>query len=369
MPGRKRANGPYKHGRVWRVVLTPAPTDGSGRYRVYDTEREARSFVNEFNRQTQNITCGQAVSEYLLHLARYGGPRKNEPLRQSSLDSIRHRLTAMLQLQEGDRPLSAVTPNEARKLYQARVVNAAVDTQRGELVVAQVFARWCIDEKGWLSVNPWDGIKPQGERTKGKPQLTIDESRRYLAMCLEENSAESVAAAALLLLGVRISELTDRIVRDLNRDPCVLSIPKAKTRAGVRVLAVPNVLSAPLVRLCEGKAGHERIFSFSRYALYHHVLRLCRAAGVPEVCPHGLRGSASTNELVSGTALADVAARRGHANTTVTREHYLVPGTEESIAAAAKARLLIRADDGNKLEMGQVIPFPQNKPEGETGWN
>lgn len=370
MSGRKRAaraNGPYKHGAKWRIVLSPPPADGSGRYRVYDTERAAQQFLDEFNTQTQTVTAGQAVREYIAHLARYGGPRKNEPLRKSSLDSIEHRLMGILGLAEGDRPLASITPRVAAQRYAARVATKSADTHRGELVVAQVFFRWfCVGERGWLSADPFADVRPEGERTQGKDQLSIDQARRYLRACWSEMSPESIAAAALLILGVRISELVERRVADLNLDPVVLSIPKSKTRAGVRKLVVPATLAAPLVQLCDGKEPGERIFTFSRYALYHHVRRLCRAAEVPEVCPHGLRGSASTNELAGGVELAEVARRRGHSSTEVTRVHYLVPGTEESIAAESKARLLGGTTDGNRLETPPVETFPSQEKEGRV---
>lgn len=368
MPGkRKRANGPYEHGAKFRIVLSPPPSDGSSRYRVFDTRREAELYRDEFNLQTQTVTVGQAVREYLDHLARFGGPRKNEPLRKSSLDSVRHRLMGILALDQGDRPLASVTPREAQRLYDRRVATKSVDTHRGELVFVQVFFKWfCVGIKEWVSADPFAAVRPEGERTRGKDQLDIDNARRYLETCLEENSAESIAAAALLVLGVRVSELVDRTVADLNLNPVVLSIRASKTKAGARKLKVPDPIAAPLVRLCAGKAPGERIFPFTRYALYHHVKRLCTAAGVPEVCPHGLRGSATTNELTAGgKTLEEIARDRGWANVQVGRDHYLAPGTEETIAAEARARLLT---PGNKLETPPQTEFPSQQKE-EPNWN
>jgi integrase len=73
-------------------------------------------------------------------------------------------------------------------------------------------------------------------------------------------SADHFPAATALLMGMRASEVTDGLVRDLDDDGRVLVIPHAKTRAGVRRLRIPEVLQPLPVGLATGKEEIERLF-------------------------------------------------------------------------------------------------------------
>lgn len=95
----------------------------------------------------------------------------------------------------------------------------------------------------------------------GKPQLTEDESRRFLAAALKlgsDGDAGGTAAATALLLGMRASEIADRIVRDLDSGGRILAITAAKTAAGVRRLRVPTLLQPLLQALASGKGSADR---------------------------------------------------------------------------------------------------------------
>ena len=50
----------------------------------------------------------------------------------------------------------------------------------------------------------------------------------------------AIAALVSLLMGMRASEITTRIVRDLDDSGRLLWIPHAKTEAGKRTLQVPE---------------------------------------------------------------------------------------------------------------------------------
>ena len=52
----------------------------------------------------------------------------------------------------------------------------------------------------------------------------------------------AVAALMSLLMGMRVSKIADRIVRNLDDDGRLLWITDAKTQAGVRRLQVPETL-------------------------------------------------------------------------------------------------------------------------------
>lgn len=102
----------------------------------------------------------------------------------------------------------------------------AVDTHRNVLSEAKTFLGWCV--KKWLRANPLHEVKGHGKRKHGKPQLRIDEARKWLDKGLElaEEAMQSTkkrrqlegvtAALSTLLLGTRSLETTTRVVRDLD---------------------------------------------------------------------------------------------------------------------------------------------------------
>lgn len=383
----ERANGPYKHGRNYRV----GRYQGSRflGYRIFkeseypDPERAAQAYVDSFKEITDNRTIGQVVAVYLDHLARFGGPRKhNQPLRQSTITRARYHLESLFQLRVTDRPLTSLTPAAARRYYAELVARgAATDTHRGSLVTATQFGNWVVKEKGWLKSNPFGDVRPEGERKQGKDVLKVDHARLFVAAALRDHTESELAchresglaAWLLLALGLRISELTDRKVGDVNVNPPLLAVPKGKTRAAKRTLAIPAPLSSFVLKHIEGKAPDAQLFQFTRYGLYHHVKRICRVAGVPTVCPHGLRGSAATAIVstslgeVGGSDAAsgvDAAARLlGHSNRAVTLGHYIAPGAAESVDAEVKARLI-----GINLGLSAENPIPTDEKGEEPFW-
>ena len=81
--------------------------------------------------------------------------------------------------------------------------------------MAQVktFLAWCV-KKGWLKANPAANVEGKGRYRHGKPQLRIDEAKRWLAAALKiareaesEGEKEGALKAILtLVLGLRESE-------------------------------------------------------------------------------------------------------------------------------------------------------------------
>jgi hypothetical protein len=89
-------------------------------------------------------------------------------------------------------------------------------------------------ERGYRSGGIDDTVEVFGKRRRGKPQLTEDESRKSLGAALKLGSsgdAGGTAAATALLLGMRASEIGDRIVRDLDGGGRILAVTAAKTVA------------------------------------------------------------------------------------------------------------------------------------------
>lgn len=361
----KRVGKAELHGRRWRVVQIAA--DGSREHRYFESQESAEAFVQLFRaaQGSLDVTIAQAVTEYVEHLARYGGSRR-VPLKSTKV--VQSKLVGMLRLTDSasrkanrgarvpkaltllDRGIKTLTPVQAQKLYNERVRDGvSADTHRSELVYANAFGVWCV-ERGYLDVAPFLKVRPEGQLSQGKAQLRIDEARRFIRVCYaDSHPLAGVAAAGILTLGVRANELMDRTVRDLDDGGNVLWIPKSKTMAGRRRVVVPPVLRARLQRLAEGQAPDAFLFgSMTDGTLLKAVHRLCGVAGVPEVCTHGLRGTQISLTVEIGAMVAEAGRRAGHAGVAVTRAHYMAAGTEESARAARMEALLLNDEIGRQ---------------------
>jgi integrase len=195
--------------------------------------------------------------------------------------------------------------------------------------------------KRWARANALAEVKGVGKRRRGKPQLTVDEARRWLAVGMEMAAKEDGVVAALmaLLMGMRASEIADRIVRNLDDDGRLLWITDAKTQAGIRRLQVPLQLQPLLKRVAANKQPGDRLFGpkASRYTVLRYVHRICKTAGVPIVPPHGLRGTHASLAMTAGATGDLVAAALGHESFTTTARHYARP---EAISDAQQSGAL-----------------------------
>jgi len=325
----ERAYGPYPHRKRWRVIVVGA--DGGRVTATYKSAAKAQERIDEVNAKASGRTVSAAVDAYVKHL--------RERNASTTCDTVAFRLRGLLKSHERDRALSALTVPVARSLFAKRATEIAPETQHGELVTASAFASWCV-ERGWLRTDPFLGLKPTGARARGKTQLRIDEARRFLDACLDENSHASIAAALALLCGMRASSIVKRTVRDVDDGARVLWIERDKTKAGDRHLEIPEVLRAPLAAICAGRTGGEPLFGdVDRHWVGYHVRRMCKVAKVPIVCPHGLRGTHASIAREEVT-VDHVARSLGHAGTGVTSRHYIDRGVEQKAQQRAVLRLV-----------------------------
>ena len=335
--GHETIYGPRQHRRRWRIILVAA--DGARRYRSFASEQEADAYIALYRTETESRTVSAAVDLYVEHLRVRG-------LKPTTIGTIKHRLKALLDTTGRDRQVHALTPAIARELFARRTAIGddgqpitSGDTQAGELAAARGFAAWCV-RQGWLRADPFAGLEPTLRKRTGKAQLRIDEARRYLEVALGEGSREGLAAALPLLLGLRASEVTDRVVRDVDDGARVLWIERAKTRAGDRRLEVPELVRPRLAAMVAGRGGGERLWGdVDRHWLGYHVRRLCGVAGVPEVTPHGLRGTWSSLSIAE-VPVDHVARALGHVSSAITRRHYLGEGVERDVQQRAALRVL-----------------------------
>lgn len=327
---RERVNGPYRRANGYRVYVSFP--DGTRESHLLPTEAAAIEFIVTFRRNAETRTVDDAIDAYI-------ADGRSRGLKDSTLTTYEFRLHGLLGPVLFEQ-LGAITARRAASLYKARAAKKRTDTHRNELITATTFAEWCI-KRGWIGTNPFAAVEPTGIRARRKPQLREDEARQFLDLALDEGTEAGLAVAMALLMGLRASEVTDRIVRDVDAGATRLWIDVAKSRAGERRLEIPEVLQSRLRELVTGRDPAEQLFrGRDRHWLLRNTVRLTKAAKVPRVTPHGLRGTAAS---VAATALDInvVAAALGHASAAVTRGHYAEPAAER--IGQQRARLVALA--------------------------
>ncbi len=279
-----------------------------------------------------------AAEQYLISM-------RDRKLAGATVTRTEYHLDHILRLEvNGSRPLAWLTPRRAAELYDLAQVGHAVDTHRGALSVAKMFGKWC-KKRGWLLMNPFVEIAGFGQRKRGKPQLHIDESRNLIDRCLAEKSRVSIAVALALLLGLRASEVAHRQCRDLDDGGRVIWVPKGKTPNAKRHLEVPEVIRGLVLELAKGRPAAAYLFGDgdldqpSRHWMHYHTVRLCGAAKVPRVTPHGLRGTQATLAVKAGATSQLVASALGHGSSAITESAYI--DSDERLRTAQAATLTI----------------------------
>jgi hypothetical protein len=116
-----------------------------------------------------------------------------------------------------------------------------------------------------------------------------------------------------------------------------LWILDSKTLAGRRKLQVPEHLQPYLVELARGRDSQAALFGELTGRARKWVQRISKAAGVPKVTAHGMRGLHGTLAVDSGIASHAVASALGHESFRTTAESY---AKRDAVAGAQQKRAL-----------------------------
>ena len=150
----------------------------------------------------------------------------------------------------------------------------------------------------------------------------------------------------------------------------------AKTKAGHRVVALdPETVAALRWQRADQrlrKVAARPVWQETGLVLDHgdgrfltppaataRLRRLCRAAGVPPVSPHGIRHTVITLTVLSGVPLPVVQRRVGHANITITSDVYVTVDAPSDRAASAALADLLRAS-----QTPRTAPDPADETDG-----
>lgn len=239
-----------------------------------------------------------------------------------------------------DMRIDAIGVTAARNLY--RKVSEGPDAYAADTHHLSLrYATLLWDFLG-TPTNPWSHVERIGEKVTGKDQLTMDESRQLVTACVNDGRPAASATLLCLLLALRAGEVVALVGRDIDDGGRLLHVWRGKTRKAKRSLSVPDVLRDPLLELARAAGPQGRLFPRSLAWVGYAVETLCDKAGVPVVCPHGLRGTHATLATSAGVTAHVVAGALGHAGPAVTRRHYIAAGAEHDADARALGTRLVR---------------------------
>lgn len=331
--------GPYPHRDGWRCYLR-TELQARAWCKTGRTAQEAldlsQDAVAEF-RASQGQTIGDLVTAYLDHMR----ARELAELTIVSADGKLRKLLGPLL----DQTIVGLTASRAEERYIQVAATCAAATHQAALRRARTAWRWAV-RRGLAKLNPWLGVEPVGRANRGKPQLSDDETKKLIAVCLADALVHDGALAILVLIftGIRSSEILKRVVRDIDGNGSKLLIRKTKNEGGKRAPAIPDVIQPAIRVRIQGRSGDAPLLhnedgqGFPRGEwLNRHLAAYCKRAGVPRVVPHALRGGWATFAYDSGQLSHAVAAHLGHASPSMTEAHYVKP---ESVEGAKQARRL-----------------------------
>lgn len=308
-----RIYGPYKHRERWRVAVRDG---GTTRYKSFTCLAHAEQYIAGARDEAQGITVGNAMTALLDEMRAKG-------LASGTITTAEYRLEHILGPHKL-RPIRWLTHRGA-EIYRAACVERSADTHHAELGLAERACDLAVKRR-WLRVNPFENVERVGRKQHGrnKQRLRVDESRKLWDWCLDHaDQPRAVLTLGYLVLGARASELTKRAVRDLDDDGNRLWIEDAKTEKGNRSLGVPDPLRSMLIELAKGRAPSDLLFGgWTRYAAYHHVRAVCKAADVPVVPPQALRRTHADVATDAGLASEAVASHLGQTSSVVTDRSY-----------------------------------------------
>ena len=345
-----RVLGPYQERGRWRLIVVE---DGGRRSVFFPTHEEALKFKAGTEREIA-LPPARRIADVL---AEWQTQRHREgQCKATTIDSQFENMKGFFAAVAAE-DIAALTPRRAAALYQEardRISSwtgrpLAVASHRLYLRLAQSFYSWAT-RQGYVGASPFRDVRPIGKVKVGKRQLRIEEARRFTSTALnyyeEKQRPLALGIVLALMMGLRTSEVLDRVVRDVDDGGRYLWIDAGKTANARRHLEVPEMMQPYLRQLTQGKREEDWLFGArkdgrpaTRQTMWKMVQTLCQRAGVPIVCTHSLRGLWATLAIQSGAASHVVAANLGHHSFKVTERHYAQGAAVEN---AATARVLGR---------------------------
>jgi len=344
--------------QAWRVTtVDPKGIGGtSGRaYRYFGSKEEANDWreVTEARLiRLEGITIGTALEQYETALRERGNL-------ESTIDDTRRWLgfffASVMSMQ-----LARLRQEKAVELYAKFREGRSVDYHRSALSRAKGFFAWCMEERGWIAENVLAKVKGVGKKKTGKPQFTGDEARKWFVFVMDkamrrgtvherQESDIAIALLMLLLMALRQGDAIRRRVRDVDLNATILRVSAGKTAKSNRPRKVPEILQPLLRQITEGRSVQEWLFPttdtetgiHTNHWLRKAQRRFCKAAGVPYIPPHGLKGTAGSILAETGELSDKIADHLSHERKSMAERHYIAPGIVDGVQAEKAFKVIV----------------------------
>ncbi len=274
------------------------------------------------------MTPGAAVDAWLSELS------DQRRLAAHTLSSYRRDLGKLV-LDIGEMPLEQVQSHHVRRYVAVRHGQGLSGRSLARLLSAwRGFFAW-LGERGWVRVNPCDGIRPPKSPKRLPKALSVDEAGRLMAAVEDDDPVVAARDAAMFELfyssGLRLAELVALDV-DVLRAVCDdRELRVLGKRSKARVVPVGRKACEALaawgaVRMALAGAEESALFVGARgRRISPRVVqsRLAQRAvqlGLPvHVHPHMLRHSFASHVLQSSGDLRAVQEMLGHASIASTQ--------------------------------------------------
>jgi integrase len=335
MPRGKWEGTVYK--RPSRSYWEGAVSLGGRRYWVTGRTRgeavaKLRALVSRYQEGSlappSRLTLADWVAEYLAEA--------RGRVRPKTLDTYRAELSALLP-HLGRVRLVRLSPLHIQRAL-LELAAQGKGTRRLQLAWAALHA--CLERArrlGLLGSNPCAQVPRPAHQGREAQDWTLEDMRRFLRAALEDSRPLSLGLGLMLLSGLRPGEMLGLRWEDIDFDAEALRVRRSVTRvgsawllgapkskAGLRVVALPSLALDMLLRLPRGEgfvfwAGDNPPTTRS---LSRVMARLCQRAGVPRRPPHYLRHCHASLLVHLGADIKTAQRRLGHATAAMTLDVY-----------------------------------------------
>lgn len=269
----------------------------------------------------------QAIEKYIQYLTE---------VKKSSLNTVQSYKRDLVKMQRflesnGVRSVQDVNTTLLRSyvIYMESEKMSSATVSRSIASIRSFFV--FLQERGEVSGNPTEGLKPPKVEKKAPETLTIEEVNLLLDQPSGDTPKEIRDKAMLELLyatGLRVSELISLKVSDLNLS---LSYIECHDRNKSRIIPIENAAKRALTRyiteirpaMCNDS---EYLFTnvkgemMSRQGFWKVLKSYAKKAGInKDITPHMIRHSFATHMVSNGADLASLQEMLGHSDISTTQ--------------------------------------------------
>ncbi len=322
--------------RAWRVAQLGAPRSGG-------LHREgARSLREVSDRWLGMANAGTARN-------RSGEVFKPKVLRDYESALARHVLPSL-----GAARLDQLRRGDVQHLADRLALHLSPSGLRNALMPLRTIYRYAV-ARDWVSANPTIGIELPASRAARNRIATQGEAVALLAAL---PSVDQPIWATAFYAGLRLGEIRAIRWADLDFERRLLRVQRSwdakegpvlpKSRAGLRVVPMPNPLHDQLLRHRNATLDRAGLvftrgdgLPFCDSTVRQRAMRVWNKAGLKPIGFHEARHTYASWMLGAGVNAKTLATYMGHSSVAITLDRYghLMPGSESAAAAKLDAFL------------------------------